>query len=50
LMTDPIPEDVISFVREIFSEANVDATMTLARQPAAHEEMLDFQTFAGGGG
>jgi hypothetical protein len=45
-MPESIPEDVISFVREIFSEANVDATMALARQPSAHEEMLDFQTFA----
>jgi hypothetical protein len=45
-MPDSIPEDAISFVWEIFSEANVDATLLLARQPAAHEEMLDSQIFA----
>jgi hypothetical protein len=45
-MLEPIPEDVIQFAREIFAGANSEATMTLARQPAAHEEHLDFQLFA----
>jgi hypothetical protein len=37
---------VIQFAREIFAAANSEATMTPARQPAAHEEHLDFQIFA----
>jgi len=45
-MVEAIPEDVINYVREVFAEANREATMTLARQPAAHEEQLDFQIFA----
>jgi hypothetical protein len=45
-MTESIPDDVIDFVRGLFQGANTKATMTLARQPAAHEEMLDFQIFA----
>jgi len=45
-MSEVIPEDVIEFAREIFAAANSEATMTLARQPAAHEEHLDFQLFA----
>lgn len=45
-MTEQIPEDVIEFTRDIFAQANLRATTTLARQPAAHEEMLDFQLFA----
>ena len=45
-MPDTIPEDVIEFTRGVFETANVRATTALARQPAAHEEMLDFQVFA----
>jgi hypothetical protein len=45
-MPESIPEDVIDFAREIFAEANSEATMALARQPSAHEEHLDFQIFA----
>ena len=45
-MPAAIPEDVIQFTREIFASANREATMTLARQPGAHEEQLDFQLFA----
>lgn len=45
-MSEAIPEDVIQFARDIFAAANSEATMTLARQPAAHEEHLDFQIFA----
>jgi hypothetical protein len=45
-MTEQIPEDVIQFAREIFAGANSEAPMALARQPAAHEEHLDFQIFA----
>lgn len=45
-MAEQIPEDVIEFVRDIFAHANLRATTALARQPAAHEEMLDFQVFA----
>jgi hypothetical protein len=45
-MPEKIPDDVIDFVRDIFARANREATMTLARQPAAHEEHLDFQIFA----
>ncbi len=41
-----IPDDVVDYVREVFAKANREATMTLARQPAAHEEQLDFQIFA----
>jgi hypothetical protein len=33
-------------VRGVLATANVRATVALARQPAAHEEMLDFQVFA----
>jgi hypothetical protein len=33
-------------VRDLFAAANTEARMALARQPAAHEEMLDFQIFA----
>ena len=45
-MPEMIPEDVIEFTRDVFATANVRATTALARQPAAHEEMLDFQVFA----
>src|SRR6516164_5364233 len=45
-MADQIPEDVIEFTRTIFDKANTKATRALARQPSAHEEMLDFQVFA----
>ena len=45
-MAEQIPNDVIEFVRGVFASANVRATVALARQPAAHEEMLDFQVFA----
>jgi hypothetical protein len=45
-MAEQIPEDVIEFTRDIFAQANLRATTALARQPAAHEEMLDFQVFA----
>jgi hypothetical protein len=45
-MVETIPNDVIDYVRETFAAANREATMTLARQPAAHEEQLDFQVFA----
>jgi hypothetical protein len=45
-MLEAVPENVIEFAREIFATANLEATMTLARQPAAHEEQLDFQIFA----
>jgi hypothetical protein len=45
-MADLIPEDVIAFTRGVFADANLRATTALARQPAAHEEMLDFQVFA----
>jgi hypothetical protein len=43
---EPVPQDVVDFVRAVFAGANTEATMTLARQPSAHEEMLDFQIFA----
>jgi hypothetical protein len=45
-MVETIPDDVIDYVRGAFAEANREATMALARQPAAHEEQLDFQIFA----
>jgi hypothetical protein len=45
-MAGQIPDDVIDYVREVFAEANREATMTMARQPSAHEEQLDFQIFA----
>lgn len=45
-MTIRVPDDVVEFVRNAFASANLKSTMTLARQPAAHEEMLDFQVFA----
>src|SRR5467141_1855938 len=45
-MAEQIPEDVIEFTRDIFAQANLRATTTLARQPAAHEGMLDFQVIA----
>jgi hypothetical protein len=45
-MVEAIPNDVIDYVRDVFGEANREATMALARQPAAHEEQLDFQIFA----
>lgn len=45
-MAELVPEEVIDFVRAIFARANAKATSTLARQPSAHEEMLDFQIFA----
>lgn len=45
-MVAKIPDDAIAFVRSVFATANTEATMTLARQPSAHEEMLDFQVFA----
>jgi len=45
-MVETVPDDVIDYVREAFAEANREATMALARQPAAHEEQLDFQIFA----
>lgn len=45
-MAEVIPDDVIDYVREVFAEANREATMALARQPAVHEEQLDFQIFA----
>jgi hypothetical protein len=45
-MAGDVPEDVIRHVRRVFSRANVDATKALARQPAIHEEQLDFQVVA----
>lgn len=45
-MVELIPEDVIQFTRSIFARANTKVTRALARQPSAHEEMLDFQIFA----
>jgi hypothetical protein len=45
-MVETIPNDVVDYVREAFAEANRETTMALARQPAAHEEQLDFQIFA----
>ena len=45
-MPDNIPDDVIAYVRDVFAKANADATWALARQPAIHEEQLDFQVFA----
>src|SRR5689334_4020599 len=45
-MPEAIPEDVVQFAHEIFAAANREATMTLARHPAVHEEHLDFQIFA----
>lgn len=45
-MVEQIPEEAIGFVRSAFAQANRRATLTLARQPSAHEEMLDFQIFA----
>jgi hypothetical protein len=45
-MVEQIPNDVIEFTRGIFAQPNLRATTTLARQPAAHEVMLDFQLIA----
>ena len=45
-MPETIPEDVIDYTRSLFATANARATLSLARQPAAHEEMLDFQVVA----
>lgn len=45
-MAELIPKEVIKYTRTLFAEANRRVTMTLARQPSAHEEMLDFQVFA----
>jgi hypothetical protein len=45
-MAEAVPDDVVDYIREVFAGANREATMALARQPAAHEEQLDFQIFA----
>jgi hypothetical protein len=41
-----IPDDVVEFVRGVFAMANTRVTTLLARQPAMHEEGLDFQLIA----
>jgi hypothetical protein len=41
-----IPGDAIEFVRDVFAAANIRVTTLLARQPAMHEEGLDFQLIA----
>jgi hypothetical protein len=41
-----IPADAIQFIRNVFATANTKVTTLLARQPAMHEEGLDFQLIA----
>jgi hypothetical protein len=41
-MFPKLPEDVIDAAREAFSDANDRVSQLLMRQPAMHEEGLDF--------